>query len=566
MCGRCCVLGTTWGRQSGRISQAVASEDMRLSCNSQSGRQGTFMNSFDYVVIGGGSAGATVAGRLARANAGRVLLLDAGVSHKNLNVQIPLAFGKQFGTELDWNLRTAPEPGLDGRTLRYPRGKTLGGCSSMNAMIYIRGNRSDFDDWSKGGATGWSYDEVLPYFLKSEANSRGRSDYHGADGLLHIQDLRQPNPLSAKLIQAMVESGLKPNADFNGVDQAGVGYYQVCQKRGRRWNTADAFLELERDNKNLEVWTEAHALGLKFNGDRVVGVEVDHAGSRRTVRCAREVVLSAGAVNTPQILMLSGIGPAGHLAEHGIGVNVDNPNVGAHLADHPMYTANFETTAKGTLAEAQSPLQLADWLLRKRGLLTSNLGEVGAFFATRPDLELPDMQIIGGPGYFFDHGFRRHPKPAYVFACSLVAPKSCGSIRLRSADPKAPVVATFNYFSEPQDLAAMVAAIERVREFAASAALRDLTTGEINPGNEIRGRTALEAAIRREVEHTYHASCTARIGTEETGVVDSQLRVHGVTGLRIADASVFPTIPRGNTHAPAVMVGEKAADLILHDA
>ncbi|MEU6264631.1 GMC family oxidoreductase [Saccharopolyspora shandongensis] len=520
------------------------------------------MVSYDYIVVGAGSAGAVVAGRLSESASARVLLLDAGGSQKNLNVQIPLAFGKQFKSELDWEFYTEPEPYLNGRSLFYPRGKTLGGCSSMNAMIYIRGNRDEFDSWAKDGATGWSYDEVLPYFRKSECNSRGESAYHGGSGPLRIEDLRSPNDLSYALVEGMVAAGLPRNDDFNGAEQVGAGFNQVCQKRGRRWTTADAFIDPVRSRSNLTVWSETHVLGLRLRGNRVTGVEVERGGVRETVSCEREVILSAGALNTPQILMLSGIGPADHLAEHGIEAVVDNPNVGAHLMDHPLYTTNFETTAKGTLAGAESPVQLANWFLRKRGMLTSNLGEVGAFFHTRSGETAPDMQIIGGPGYFFDHGFRSHERPAYVFACSLVAPRSRGAVRLRSADPKDKVATTYNFLAEQADMDAMVAAIERVREFAGAVPLRRLTTKEINPGREHRTKAELEAVIRREVSHTYHAACSARIGSERTGVVDPQLRVHGVEGLRVADASVFPTVTHGNTHAPSVMVGEKAADMI----
>jgi choline dehydrogenase len=520
------------------------------------------MSAFDYIVIGAGSAGAVVAGRLSEDPAVRVLLVEAGGSGRHLNVQIPAAFPKQFKTGHDWQFYTEPEPHLNGRTIYHPRGKMLGGCSGQNAMIYIRGNRYDYDSWAKNGAAGWSYDEVLPLFKRSEHNSRGASDFHGASGPMFVEDLRSPNELSQRIVEAMVASGIKRSDDFNGSDQLGAGLYQVTQKRGQRWTTSDGYLRPARHRPNLTVLTGTRALRLRTDQGRVTGVDVERAGKRDFHRAERETVLSAGAFNTPQLLMLSGIGPAGHLAEHGIPVVVDNPNVGAHLMDHPMYMVNFETTAKGTLIGAESPRQLAEYLARRRGLLTSNIGEAGAFFHTRSGDDAPYMQFIGAPGYFWNHGFESHPKPAFAIGCSMVGAVSEGQVRLRGSDPAERAAATFNYFAAPEDMQAMVTAAERAREVAAAGPLRDVVGTELHPGTRANTSAQLEAEIRRNVEHTYHPACTARIGTETDGVVDARLRVHGVAGLRIADASVFPRIPHGNTHAPALMVGEKAADLL----
>jgi len=520
------------------------------------------MGSFDYIVVGSGSAGAVVAGRLSEDPSARVLLIEAGASKKPMNVKIPAAFPTQFRTDLDWEVYTEPEPHLDGRVIYHPRGKMLGGSSAMNAMMYIRGSRHDYDDWAKGGATGWSYDEVLPLFKRSENNARGASEYHGADGPLHIEDLRSPTPMTETLIEGMVATGLPRNDDFNGAEQVGAGYNQLTVRRGVRWTTADGFVRPARKRPNFTVLDRTHVLRLRIVAGRVVGVEVERDGKQEFLAADREVVLSAGAFNTPQLLMLSGIGPADHLAEHGIQTVVDNPNVGAHLMDHPLYLCNFETTAKGTLAEAESPVQLAKFLVARRGMLTSNIGESGAFFHTRSGEEAPDMQMFGAPAYFWNHGFDTHDKPAFAYALSLVGSKSRGRVRLRNADPKAPVAVKFNYFAERADMDSMVAGIERAREAAAYAKLRPVTTTELHPGAGVGTRAELEAEIRRNVEHTYHPSCTARIGTEADGVVDPDLRVHGVVGLRVADASVFPTVPHGNTHAPTVLVGEKAADLI----
>jgi len=520
------------------------------------------MTSFDYIVVGAGSAGAVVAARLSESADNRVLLIEAGGSHRHMNVQVPAAFSKQFKSKLDWAYFTEPEQYLGGRRIFMPRAKMLGGCSSMNAMIYIRGNKADYDTWAKDGATGWSYGDVLPLFRNSENNSRGADDYHGDSGPLYVQDLRSPNDLSLKLVEAMAASGLEANDDFNGSDQLGTGLYQVTQRRGMRWTTADGYIDPARKRSNFSVLTNTHVLRVRIQNDVAVGVEAERDGQAGFIRATKEVIVSAGAINTPQLLMLSGIGPADHLAEHGIAVIVDNPNVGDHFMDHPAYLINAETTAKGTLHEAQSPKWLLTYLTRRAGLLTSNVGEAGAFFHTRSGDPAPDMQYICAPAFFYDHGFRTYPTPAVTIGCSLVGAQSTGHVRLRSGDPKDKPAITANYLKEPQDMRAMITAVERAREIFASAPLRGLVASEIHPGRGMSSRQALDKIIRREVEHTYHPACTARIGTESTGVVDPQLRVHGVQRLRVADASVFPAIPHGNTNAPTVMTGEKAAIMI----
>jgi choline dehydrogenase-like flavoprotein len=520
------------------------------------------MSTYDYIVVGAGSAGAVVAGRLSEDPATRVLLVEAGGSGRHLNIQIPAAFSKQFRTKHDWEFQTEPEPHLGGRSLYHPRGKMLGGSSGQNAMIYIRGHRSDYDNWAKNGATGWSYDELLPVFKRSERNSRGASEFHGADGPLYVEDPRSPNALSESLVEAMVATGIPPTGDFNGAQQLGAGLYQLTQHRGQRWTASDGYLRPARKRPNLTVLTDTQALRLRIEAGRAVGIDVERGGQRETHRVEREVVLSAGAFNTPQLLMLSGIGPADHLTEHHIPVVVDNRNVGSNLMDHPMYLLNYETTAKGTLAGAESPLQLLNFIARRRGLLTSNIGEAGAFFHTRTDGEAPDMQYIAAPGYFWNHGFDTHARPAFGIGCSLVGARSTGHVRLRSEDPKDKAAITFNYFAEAADMESMLTAIERAREVAAAGPLKEFLGKELHPGERTVDRVQLQEEVRRNVEHTYHPSCTARIGTEADGVVDPELRVHGVDGLRVADASVFPRVPHGNTNAATVVVGERAADLL----
>jgi len=520
------------------------------------------MTSFDYIVVGAGSAGAVVAARLSESADNKVLLIEAGGSHKHMNVQVPAAFSKQFKSKLDWAYFSEPERYLGGRRIFMPRAKMLGGCSSMNAKIYIRGNKADYDGWAKDGATGWSYADVLPLFRKSENNSRGADDYHGDGGPLYVQDLRSPNEMSLKLVEAITATGVEANDDFNGAEQPGTGLYQVTQRWGMRWTTADGYIKPARKRSNFSVLTNTLVLRVRIENGAAVGVEAERDGQTGFIRATREVILSAGAINTPQLLMLSGIGPADHLAEHGIPMILDNPNVGDRYMDHPMVLINMETTAKGTLHEAESPKWLLAYMARRTGLLTSNIGEAGAFFHTRSGDAAPDMQYICAPGYFYDHGFRTYPGPALAIGCSLVGAQSTGYVRLRSGDPKDKPAITANYLKEPEDMQAMITAAERAREIFASAPLRDLVGKEIHPGGDTSSRQALDKIIRREVEHTYHPACTARIGTESNGVVDPQLRVHGVRRLRVADASVFPSIPHGNTHAPTVMTGEKAAIMI----
>ena len=521
------------------------------------------MEMYDYVIVGSGSAGCVLAARLTEDPNVTVCLLEAGGSDRNLNVKIPAAFAKLFKTDRDWGYFSDPEPGLMGRRLYMPRGKMIGGSSSMNAMLYVRGNRADYDGWAKDGAVGWSYDEVLPYFKKSENFARGADEYRGVGGPLNVDDHRSRTAITEVMVTAAQEAGFAFNPDYNGATQEGVGYLQVNQKGGQRWSAADAWLRPAKSRKNLTIKTGAQALKVVVENQRAIGVSIATDGGAQIVHARNEVILSAGSIGTPQLLMLSGIGagrPSGRTWTSTSSWTI--PTWVEHLQDHPFYLLNWETTAKGTLAEAEKPKQLLNYFLRGRGLLTSTVAEGTAFFPTNDGLEAPDMQLHFGAAYFHNHGFDTYDKPAFAIAPTLVAPQSRGRVRLRTADPLEAPSIVGNHLTEQADIDAMIVGVERARDIAAQAALRPFTGKEIHPGASVAGAAAVEADLRRDTELIYHPTSTARIGSEDTGVVDADLRVHGVAGLRVVDASVFPTIPRGNTNAATYMVAEKAADIL----
>jgi choline dehydrogenase len=520
------------------------------------------VESFDYVIVGAGSAGCVLAGRLSEQADVTVAVLEAGGSDRSLSVRIPAAFPKLFRTDRDWEYLSDPEPGLMGRRLYMPRGKMIGGSSSMNAMLYVRGNREDFDGWAKAGATGWSYDEVLPYFRRIETFARGGDEYRGDDGPLFVGDHRSRTGITEMLVRAAQQAGLPFNPDYNGPTQEGVGYLQVTQRLGSRWSAADAWLRPAMSRKNLTVRSKTQVLRVEIDHGRATGVWVQGPAGPELVRAHREVILSAGAIGSPQLLMLSGVGPSDHLREMGVDVVVDNPHVGRHYQDHPFYLLNWETTATGTLAEAQRVRHLLSFALRGRGLLTSTVAEGTAFFRTVPDLPAPNMQLHFGAAYFHNHGFDTHPSPAFAIAPTLVAPQSRGRITLRTNDPGDKPSIVGNHLTEQTDLDAMVAGLELARDIVQQDALSEVRGREIHPGEHVTDRAGIERALRQETDLIYHPTSTARMGANGDAVVDPQLRVYGVDNLRVVDASVFPTVPRGNTNAATYMVAERAADLI----
>lgn len=518
----------------------------------------------DYVIVGAGSAGCVLANRLSEDPSVRVLLLEAGGKDRSLKIKIPAAFPEQFHTKLDWDFATEPEPHVDSRPLYIPRGKTLGGCSSMNAMLYVRGRPLDYDGWEAQGAPGWGYADVLPYFIKAEDNVRGASEFHGAGGPLHVSEQRSPRPMSRRFLDASEAAGIPRIADYNGPEQDGASMFQVTQKNGRRFSAADAYLRPALTRPNLEVRTNVTVLGLELEGERAVGVRLRRGrGGVEIAHAEREVVLSAGAIGSPQLLLLSGIGPADDLRAAGVEVRHDLPGVGHNLQDHPFVTMLWEVSDRNTLYGADKPKPLAEWLLRRSGPLSSTVAEVVAFTRTRGGLPAADIQFHMGAAYFEDHGAETYDGDCMVIAPTLVSPKSRGQVWLRSADPMTKPRIITNTLSAPDDRESMIAGMRLAREIAEQPALKQIMVKELKPGSGAVDQGELEGDLRRRLMLIYHPVGTARMSdTHEAAVVDSRLRVHGIERLRVIDASVMPTITGGNTNAPTIMIAERGADLI----
>ena len=523
-------------------------------------------DTYDYVIVGAGSAGAVLAARLSEDPGVTVFLLEAGGEADADEVKIPAAWPTMLKTRWDWNYETTEQKQLHGRRAYWPRMKALGGCSSMNAMIYIRGHRSDYDSWrDQYGATGWGYDDVLPYFVRAEHNTRFGGPLHGQDGPLWVEDRVYTHPLSDAFVDSAVSAGLKPTDDFNGASQDGAGQYQVTCRKGRRWSTNEAYLRPARSRPNLTVATEAFATRVELDGARATGVRFRQGGATHTVRASSEVLLCGGAINSPQLLLLSGIGPAGHLREVGVDPKVDLAGVGANLQDHVVVPLLWYTHDVTDIAQLNNVRNFARWKLRGDGPLASNLGEAGAFFASKDGLPAPDLQVHMAPAGFYDNGLHEPTHAMVTAAPTLVSVASRGHLRLRSADPAWHPELDAAYFDDQADRDAMLVGLRRTWEICTQGALAAYVDRPWQLPADPSDEDLVEHA-RKWGQTLYHPTSTCAMGSGEDAVVDPSLRVRGVDGLRVVDASVMPAVVRGNTNAPTIMIAEKAADLVKESA
>jgi choline dehydrogenase len=491
----------------------------------------------DYVVVGAGTAGCVLANRLTEDGTRTVTLLEAGGADARMEIKIPAAFSKLFKSDVDWNYETAPQEHMGGRTIYWPRGKVLGGSSSMNAMMVVPGVRADYDGWAALGAAGWSWDDVEPYLRR-------------ADAVLPPVDLRDPSPLSRAFVAAAADAGVEATLT------------RVWQRRGRRWSAADGYLRPALKRRNLELVTGAHATRVVVDDVHATGVAYRTGGEERVAQAEREVVLCGGTVNSPQLLLLSGIGPAVHLRKHGLDVRVDLPGVGRNLQDHLAAGIWVASRRPITLLVAESKPNVARWVLARRGMLTSNVAEAYAFVATRAELAAPDLELIFAPVMFVEGGLEPPPEHGITIGCIALQPRSRGVVELGSPDPlEAPVIQP-NYLSDPDDLRVLLHGVHLARLIAAAPPLATWLGDELPPGRDAHTDDEIAALIREKAHTLYHPVGTCRMGSDELAVVDPELRVRGVRGLRVVDASVMPAVIRGHTNAPTLMIAEKAADLI----
>jgi choline dehydrogenase len=528
--------------------------------------------SFDYIIVGAGSAGCVLANRLTASGKHRVLLLEAGGEDRNIWIHIPLGYGKLFSNpKVNWLYTTEPEPELNNRRVIQPRGKVMGGSSSINGLLYIRGQHEDYDHWRQLGNAGWSFKDVLPYFRRAEDQERGADEFHGASGHLKVSDVCEPHPLCEAFIEAVQKSGFPRNDDFNGATQEGAGYFQFTSRNGRRWSTAVGYLKEAKRRPNLTVAPNALATRVLFSGRRAIGVEYRQDGMPHAAYANGEVILSGGAFNSPQLLQLSGLGPAKILKDLGIDVVADMPGVGADLQDHLQIRMLYRCTEPITMNDVINHWRHRyaaglRYLFSRKGMLTIGAGYAGAFLRTRPELATPDVQFHFLIFSADAAGATLHPFSGFMASVCQLRPDSRGFVRIKSADPTVPPAIQPRYLSARSDCDCIVDGMKLLRRVMNQPVMRRYIAEEYAPGGQCASDTDLLAFARQTGTTVYHPTSTCRMGSDPTAVVDERLRVRGVEGLRVIDASIMPTVVSGNTNAACVMIGEKGSDMVLEDA
>ena len=526
---------------------------------------------YDYIVVGSGSGGSVVAGRLSQDPDIKVCLLEAGGPDSSVLIHAPAGVAAIMPTKLNnWGFKTTPQPGLNNRRGYQPRGRVLGGSSSINAMLYIRGHRWDYDHWAELGCDGWSWDEVLPYFKKAEHNERGADDFHGSDGPLNVADQHSTRKIGKAFLSAAEEMQIPLNTDFNGAEQEGIGFYQVTQKDGERFSAAKAYLTPHLSRPNLTVITRARASKILFEGKRAVGVRYVQGGREIDIKAGREVILAGGAFASPQLLKLSGVGPVGELSDHGIEVCHELPGVGENLQDHIDYTAVYKSRSRDVLGVSLGGAvdltrAIFEWRNKRSGLITTPFAEAGGFLRTKPDLAAPDIQLHFVVGIVDDHNRKLHLGHGFSCHICVLRPKSRGTVKLGSANPKHNPLIDPGFFSDEADLDLLVEGYKLTHRILGAPALASYRAKQLYKV-DMNDDAALRDMIRRRADTVYHPVGSCKMGDDDMAVVDNKLRVRGLEGLRIADASVMPTLIGGNTNAPTIMIGERAAEFIQTEA